>query len=365
MPFSARKIMKNLILTTLILGFGLYSQDSAAQLFKLTITNASALDPDVLSALQSTLSDIENRINKDLPSTESSERLLEGMANSSVMAGKGIGSDYASRMKVFMIGGGIGVGADLEKDKATDSDLSGLGVQGGIVVGTNLGWLNTKSILGLKTDHLNVYLNYLGYEFDRKLGSDNKNSIAADLKSLGFHVSYDLVPSKGNSIFRWGGVKVHTGYEYNSTKLTFKSKINEEVDTSVPGGEVTGTITGNPAAGIDVATQSIPLEISTNIQLLYFISLYTGVGFDFNLGDGKAGGSLNGEPVNLNNTGAGPNPVVQAEANIEGKGGVSSYLTRGFVGAQLNFPHVNVFVQVDKAFGTELIGATAGLRLLY
>lgn len=368
--------MKKILLLSTILSFGLYSTESSAQLFRIRILNEGALNPQVATALRSALDQAEADINKDFPSAENPKRLMQGMADSSVMAGKGIGSDYASRMQVFLVGGGIGVGADMEKDKQTGSDISGVGIQGGLVIGTNLGWMDAQKILGLYTDRLNVYFNYLGYDIDRKMGDGNKDSIAAELSSLGFHVSYDLVKPKGTNLLRWGGIKVHTGYERNTTNLTFKTSINETVSGSYGPGTVGGTVNGNPTATIDVATQSIPIEVSTNVQLLYFLSLYTGIGGDINFGDANGDGALNANSTTLfcdtDSDGqnddvcpGGTNPNVQAEANISGKGDATSFLTRAFVGVQFNIPYANIFVQANKAFGNDLVSATAGLRLVY
>lgn len=358
--------MKKLFFAAFTVALGLYSTDSSAQLFKLRITNNGGLNAAQVTALEAALRDAEVEINKDFPSTEDPKRMMQGMANSSVMAGKGIGSDYASNMEVVLIGAGVGVGADLEKDKQTDSDLSGFGVQGGLILGTNLGWMDTQKILGLDTNKLSVYVNYLGYDLDRKMGDDEEQSLEANLRSIGFHVRYDWIKGNGSKWFGWGGLKVHTGYEYNTTKLTFGTTLSETISEDVGGGQtVSGTITGKPAATIDVATQSIPLEISTDVQLLYILSLYTGLGVDFNFGKAKSAGALNADPTTLTFSGGGGNPTVQADANIDGSGSVTSVLTRGFVGVQVNLPFIRIFVQADKAFGNDLVGATAGLRLVY
>lgn len=357
--------MKKLFLLAVILGFGLYSTESSAQLFRLNVSQCGTLSASDCNTLRSELIKVEQDINKDFPSTGDPKRLMKGMANSSVMAGKGIGSDYASRMQVFMIGAGVGVGADLEKDKQTDSDLSGAGVQGGIVIGTNLGWMDAEKILGLYTNRLNVYVNYLGFNLDRKMGDADKDSVKAKLNSFGFHASYDLVEPVGSNWLRWGGIKVHTGYEFNTTKVTFASSLSENVSETVSGQTVSGIIEGKPAASISVATQSIPVEISTNVQILYLLSLYGGLGVDFNFGQAKSSGNLNADESILRVNGADNGTRVQAEANIAGKNSVDSMLTRGFAGVQINLPYMNIFAQVDKAFGNDLIGGTAGLRIVY
>lgn len=357
--------MKKLIFALITLTLGLYAADSSAQLFRLRLVNNGGLSASQLDVLNQALRDAEAEINKDFPSTENPKRLMQGMANSSVMAGKGIGSDYASNMDVMLIGAGVGVGADLEKDKKTNSDLSGAGIQGGLVLGTSLAWMDTEKILGLETNKLSVYVNYLGYNLDQKLGDKDRDEISAKLNSIGFHVRYNWISGKGNKLFGWGGIKVHTGYEYNTTKLTFRSTLSESINEDVGGGgTVTGTVNGKPAATIDVATQSIPLEISTDVQLLYILSLYTGLGVDFNFGKAKGAGNINADPTTLQYNGT-PGPVVQADANIDGTGNVDSILTRGFVGVQVNLPFLRVFVQADKAFGNDLVGATAGVRLVY
>jgi hypothetical protein len=358
--------MRKVLLAIFTLSLGLYASESSAQLFRLRTLSYGGLNAAEQAVFEQALRDAETEINKDFPSTEDPKRLMQGMANSSVMAGKGIGNDYASNMDVFLIGGGVGVGADLEKDKTSDSDLSGVGVQGGLIIGTNLAWMDTQKILGLDTNKLAVYVNYLGYNLDRKLGDDDGESLKAKMKSIGFHVRYNWVSGAGNKLFGWGGVKVHTGYEYNTTKFVLSSSLSEDINEDVGGGQtVSGTITGKPSALIDVATQSIPLEISTDVQLLYILSLYTGLGVDFNFGQAKGSGNLNADPTTLTYSGGGGNPVVQAESNIDGKGRVDSILTRGFFGVQINLPFLRVFVQADKAFGNELVGATAGVRLVY
>jgi hypothetical protein len=351
--------------TLLFLTLALYSLNSSAQLFRLRTISYGGIPANQQAAFEQVLRDAETQINQDFPSTQDPNRLMEGMANSSVMAGKGIGNDYASNMDVFLVGAGVGVGADLEKDKQTNSDLSGAGLQGGVVVGTNLGWMDTKKILGLETNKLAVYANFLGYNLNRKLGDNNKDTIDAKLSSYGLHVRYNWIGGSGTKLFGWGGIKIHTGFEYNTTKLTFQTNISEVISETIGGQTVSGTINGRPSATIDVATQSIPLEISTDIQFLYFFSLYTGLGIDFNSGKAKGGASLNADPTTLTYSGGGGNPTVQAEANIDGSGSASPLLTRAFAGVQLNLPYLRIFVQGDKAFGNELIAATAGVRIVY
>lgn len=364
--------MKKILLPLVALCFGFYATDSSAQIFRLTVseTGNQVIDTFVKGKIQ----EIENEINKDLPGAQP-KRLMEGMANSSVMAGKGIGSDYASNMEVFLIGAGLGVGADLEKDKNTDSDISGLGVAPGVVIGTNLGWMDTARLLGMDTNRLNVYLNFMSYGHDQDFGENgSKTGAEIDMTSFGVHFRYNWIKGNGSKLLGWGGVKLHFGYEYNKTDLTFNTSINEEVNPDPgPNGEVFNntTITGSPRATILVNTHSIPLEVSTDVQLLYILSLYGGLGADLNFGEAKGDGALNSPAQTITCTGgacgngAGTDITVKPEANIDATGKVNPLTFRGFAGLQINLPYVRIFGQVDKSLGDDLIGATAGVRFVY
>ncbi|MFY7993434.1 MAG: Lsa36 family surface (lipo)protein [Bacteriovoracaceae bacterium] len=348
----------------------LISLPAHSQLFKIKITDFGNLDssPALKAALEAEIAKAEADINKDLPSGDT-RRLMEGMADSSAIAGKGIGSDYASGMEVFLIGAGVGVGADLEKDKQTDSDLSGVGVSPGIIIGANLGFMDAQKILGLETNKLNIYLSGMSYGLDRKMGDGDKDQIEADLTSLGFHVSYDWIKGSGSKLFGWGGVKLHTGYEYNSSKFSFTSTINEQISAESGGITLSGNAVGKPNAEIEVTTHSIPIEISSSVQFLYILSMYGGLGVDFNFGEAKGSGALNADETTLNCTGAGCGAIgtvkVQPSANIDGNGKVTPMWGRAFLGLQINLPYTRIFVQADKPVGNEVIGATAGLRFVY
>lgn len=353
------------------------SYQAEAQIFKIKVKSYGAATGNTTfeNFVDGEIKKIQDEINKDLPSGPP-QKLLEGTANASVMAGKGIGSDYASRMEVALIGAGIGAGADLTKSKDPESDISGAAIASGAIVGVNLGFLDTKKILGMDTDRLNFYLNFMDYTHKQNLSDKEGQRSQAQIAmtSVGAHFKYDWIKGSGSKWLGWGGVKFHFGYEYNKNDIQFQSEINEVInEDDGSGNTITGTIKGNPVARINTATHSIPLELSTDVQILYFLSLYTGVGVDYNFGQSKAKGNLNAEESNLTCTGsgapcpggAGTSVTVQTEADISGTGKVNPFTSRAFVGAQINLPYMNIFVQGDKAFGSNVVGATAGLRFVY
>lgn len=365
-------MFKKLFFIALTLGLGLYSTESSAQLFRLRVTDYGAAGA-LSSLIDAEIAKVQTDINKDLPGAPP-ERLMEGMANSSVMATKGVGTDYASNMDVFLIGAGVGIGADLEKDPTTNSDISGVGVAPGVIVGTNLGWLKSPKILGLHSNRLNVYLNFMSYNGNYQISKETGKESDVDLGSLamGFHLRYDLVQKRGSKLLGWGGIKVHTGFDYNKTDITFHGKINQTVSSTNidgAGANLSGTVTGTPTANILATTRSIPLELSTDVQLLYFLSLYGGLAADMNFGQAKGKGNLNADESTLSCSGGacggGTNVKVQADANIDATGKVNPFIYRGFAGVQINLPYTRIFAQANKAFGNDLVSVTAGLRFSF
>ncbi len=336
-----------------------------AQIFDLNVTSYGSLGANTTfkNFVDAEILKVENKVNSDLPNAEP-KRLMQGMANSSAMATKGVGTDYASHMDVFLVGASLGAGVDLEKQSNSDSDFSGVGVAPGVVVGTNLGFIGYNRWA--------MYVNFMSYLHKQKLSTKPGEESSAEIGmfTLGTHFRYNLIHRQGGKLLGWGGLKLHFGYDYNSTALNFKSTIRKTVnETSSSNEQIRGTIIGNPEAVIDVATHTIPLEISTDIQVLYLFSFYTGLGTDVNFGGAKGKANLNADESNLTCTGgacgAGEVIKVLASANINEKASVSPLFLRGFFGAQINLPYLRIYGQVNKNFGDDLIGVAAGARFVF
>lgn len=365
-------MLRKLYLFSVTLGLGLYTSPSTAQIFDIKITDYGGIPVNLRTFVDNEIQKVENDINKEFPNG-TPDRMMEGMANSSTMAGKGVGTDYASNMSVFLIGAGVGAAVDLEKPPGSDSEFSGLGVAPGVVVGFNLGFMDTQRILGMDTNRLNLYFNFMNYGLKKQMGDDGKKSeIGVDMMNFGTHLRYDWIRGKGSKLLGWGGVKFTMGFEYNKTDFNFKSQIKEEVDETVSGtGEnIKGTIEGSPVATINASTMSIPLALSTDVQLLYFLSLYTGVGVDYNMGEAKGSGKLNGSESPLQCTGGascggGATIRVKPVANLNTTAKVTPFTYRAFAGVQFNLPWTRIYVQADKSLSNDVLAATAGLRFVF
>jgi hypothetical protein len=347
--------------------------ESKAQIFKIKVTDYGGIDafPVLKNILDNKIIDFQNQVNSALPS-EGPNRIMKGMANTSAIAGKGIGSDYSSYMTKYTIAFSGRVGLDLEHDKSTDSDISGVGAATGFTVGTKAKNMNIQEFAGLDTDRLSLYGNfmYLGQEFELL----NNGGVEADLRvgllNIGTHLRYDWIEGIGDAWLGWGGVKLHWGLEFNRSKLVFQNKIDHVFSAGTSQDNISGRITGNPKYEIVATTYSIPLEISSDVRFLQIFTIYGGVGADINYGKATGRGQLDGDVSPLVCTGSGVCSggrlvKVQVQANLDAEGRVSPFYLRGFTGLQINLPHVQIYGQVDKAYGTEIIALTAGIRYVY
>ncbi|MBY0518206.1 MAG: hypothetical protein K2P81_14955 [Bacteriovoracaceae bacterium] len=336
-----------------------------AQIFRIQrLTNVNSTVNDAVDA---ELLKIQNNINKDIPAAAPG-RLMEGMANSQAVSSKGLATDYISHFDKIMVGAGLGLGADLEKDKELDSDLSGAGITGGVQLGLNMSLFADHSFIGLDPKKTSVMFNFFKYNIDKDF---DKNNVKADLLSFGVMGSYRWIDQSGNRLFGWDGVRLHTGYQFSSTTLDFTTNLSEPFASVTAGTETiaANTITGNPNATIDTSTHSIPLEISSGVNFLWIMSFYGGVGTDVNFGTAKSKANLNADNTTLNCTGVacggGTAITVASSANLNEDGKVQPLFLRGFAGVQVNLPFTRIYVHANKVFGTELYSVATGLRLAF
>ena len=351
----------------------LIPNESRAQIFTVDIIDYGGIDssPLLKNVLDNKVQEFEDQVNTALPSA-GPKRIMQGMANTSAIAGKGIGTDYASYMTKYMIAFTGRAAFDLEHEKNTDSDVSGVGGATGFTLGTKAKNMNIQEFAGLDTDRLSLYGNfmYLGHEFELLNNGGVEAELRVGLLNIGTHLRYDWIDGSGDPWWGWGGVKLHWGLEYNRSKLMFQNTIDHVFSASDGQDNINGRITGKPKYEIIATTYSIPLEISSDVRFLNIFTLYGGVGADINYGKAEGKGQLDGDVTPLICTGSGVcgggNIVkVQVRANLDADGRVSPFYLRGFTGLQINLPHVQLFGQFDKAYGTEIIALTAGIRYVY
>ena len=300
--------------------------------------------------------ELENQINANLPNADQST-YLKGMANSAVTAQKGTGVDYASNMKLVGFGGAIGVGADLGDNSTSDlisgdvdaNQVTGFSATTALYFGFNAGVLSGK-LGAVDTKRLNVYLNYLSVD------APDIDGLSGNSKSFGLHFQYKLIPVKsiGLGTFAWGGLDFTTGVEYSKMKLSFKKDFQE----SYSNGGNTATFNGTATVGADIQTTTIPLEISTNVHLLYVFNLYGGLGVDLSFGSAESISTLTGDVSVTGGTGTGSLDLGQKESP-------DLFSMKGFVGAQFNLAILKFYTQLTKGLTNDTLGVALGARIVW
>lgn len=348
--------------------------ESYAALIDLKVTDYDGLDsiPFVKQLIDVEVDKIEDDINAKIPNGAET-RVMKGMSNSSVIAGKGVASDYSSNMEYVLVGAALGGGVDLEKPRGTDSDFSGVGVAPAVIIGGNMRAMGVYKFAGLDAKRVNAYANFAVYNYTHSFhgNSTGDSDINVDMKAAGFKLRYDWIQGKEYRHATWGGVKLHWGYEYNHSNFMFEHDLDKVISTDVSGLTLGGRITGRPKYEVDVITHSLPFEISTDVRIFKFLSFFGGAGFDINFGKAKGKARANGDasPIICTDNGAicGPGKIVtlKADASADAEANVDPLSARGFLGLQINVPYVQVYGIVDKAVGNQLLGVAVGIRYVH
>lgn len=190
--------------------------------------------------------------------------------------------------------------------------------------------------------------------------------------TFGVGANYCLVKGvgEGQKLFKWRGLSLGTGFLYHSSKVDFKIEqdgIEESLDTlkhyysSAAGAQLLLDPSFN--LGLDVKTTTIPVDISTSVQLLWLFNLNLGAGIDFNFGSSdivlssKGGVGVEGIPDTVSQT-AGKVKVNGSTLGI----GPSSACGRIMTGIGFNFSMVKIDVPVIwyPSKGAS-VGVTAGV----
>jgi hypothetical protein len=312
--------------------------------------------PALRDVLDFYLQGVENDLNEE-QSILNPARVNYGTANSSVIAPKGLGTDYVNNPQKYQVSLGVGVAWDDERDVALRDDISGAAAASSVTIGRRL------------NDKVMIYVNFGTFDYSRNIPSGDFD-IAGDLKStnLGIHLRYDLIESRRNEGVSWGGVKVHAGYEYNSNTVDLISDIKEKLEVDIGGaGRLEGVLIGKPILEVTTRTHSIPLEISTSVFFLRAVSLYGGFGIDMNYGQSKGEGDVKGDVATLACTsgvcvGETVIPQLEVQANYDAVSEIRTVTLRGFLGLQVDLPQgLHAFAQAQKMFGTEVLGVSGGM----
>ncbi len=320
------------------LAAALFSPEAAAQSFEFSIDEAAAqsvgLDAQAIEAdVQASASDQFQLIDQG--------SFLRAMANASAVAVHGLGVDYASNPKRFVVGGGLGTGisgGDFALTRGGEEGLPsvGAGFQLSLMGGINLGMFAGKdSVLSRVT----LYGNGLAAPL-------STGAFAGSVYNYGAHAQLALITPKDIKVVGWGGLALTTGY----TNSTYTLGLAEELPITVSQGGLDLTWKAAGSYDVVVSARQIPVELSTNVQLLQVVSLFGGGGVDIGLGStASSEGSVNG-PINTTNPQSGEDlQLGTAKITISDSAEGSAFSPRVFAGAQLNVLKFRLYGQLNYA----------------
>ena len=173
----------------------------------------------------------------------------------------------------------------------------------------------------------------------------------------------------------WGGVLFTTGLEYGTQTSSFSQAISysqsQSINFGAPFGTQTGTVAWNSNfnLGVQSTVFSLPLELSSSFNILYFLSLYMGVGMDLNTGSSTTVGGASG-PITVTTSGgtlpgnvfSGDGKLVLDNTGVNGTPSFSDF--RLFLGTELNLWAVKVVIQ-GNYMSNKTLAAFLGLRVAY
>lgn len=292
------------------------------------------------------------------------QTFADGVANATAFSIKGQGSDYSDNFEHMVISPSLGAAivGDPKELEDDPQEAKGFGIGGSVTIGANLKNLERSKLGFVDLNRTDVFLSFLDYRLVRDLDeAESKGRI----RSLGLYARYHFFDQKDfakYNLLSWGGVHFHTGIEYALLDLKNTRVYQGQTFES---GDLSGVFNGGDVSlSVESETVSVPLELSSFMRIGYLLTLYGGVGADFVDGRSKIGLEANGSAVGgLNGETDQFEAVLDADKSVDGKSDFTSF--RNFVGLQINLPFVRAFVQVNRAFDSELVGANAGIKVLW
>lgn len=284
--------------------------------------------------------------------TEDNDWYMAKYANASAMAIKGMGVDYASNFKKFVIGGSFGPavsGVPFSLSRGPESlPEGGFAFMAAAHAGVNLGLL-TPGQKKSPLSHVRVFVNGMAFN------PPANKAFQASMYNVGAHLQVTVGgPKKLSPVLGWGGVALTAGYELSSYGLSLAQDL--PLSQKMSGANVTWTAAGTYDLGATATT--IPLEVSTNFKIA-LVSPYAGFGFDLNTAEATSTASLSG-PISASAQGV-KDTLGSASVSLTGLGNAEPQVPRLFGGAQVALSYFKVYGQLNYGFN-DTYGAFVGAR---
>jgi hypothetical protein len=288
------------------------------------------------------------------------EDYLRLVGDANAFTTKGLGVDYATNLKFVMVGAAVNLSANAES-ALTPDDLKGkppvaaLSTNFTLMGGLNLG------LIGLSP--VTIFGNY--FKGSGNLGDE----FTGDLHNWGLHGQLKLgAPDEEklrHAVLQWGGIAITSGVDYSKTQLRLGKKFKRDFPFGMVAGHSVNVNADNMSAlTVDLETYSVPLEVTTALRLLYILTAYGGLGFDWQLGGGSRmavdmGASLAGSVMGQET------PIGSAKVTASADAEPTAGRVRGILGAQVNIAIVRLFAQLNFIPNPFLASIAFGARLAY
>lgn len=359
--------MRKMILMAAVL---FASQWSLSANVSLSATLNQSVSASAQTVFNNEIQNLQNSINSQYQTSSQStlQDYLGAAANAQSMSNKGLGVDYTSNRSLFVVGAGAGVGANLGGKSLTDFANAlkgnqglpqvGLATQANGMVGLSLAKFAVPKIGPVDLKKLTLFVNFLGLSIDQIKPYTMKTS------AFGLHAQYRVIEAKsfGFGTLNWMGLDLGTGVDFSSNTIGMSQ--------SFPG-ITSGNLTWNPTGTMSLTSNSfsIPVEVSTGIRLLYILTLFGGVGADFQYSVARINASMTGA-IDANVSGTGTvNNVGTATLNFNESKNGNIVGVRTFIGTAVNIVPlkntnvVSVFAMAN--IGTAGYGFNLGARMAW
>lgn len=210
------------------------------------------------------------------------EGFLRAFSDATSFSNRGLGADYASNSE----GGVAGVAGALALASNLDGDVSGVGAAANLAV---MAGLNLR-----RWGHPEFMI--YGNAFWRSMNERLSGSIV----SFGAHVQYKIfTPTEGwkSVLVQWGGIDLTSGFEVAHWGAALDGQLSHQFPVEGAMGEMTAQLAASLGGHFDLSstTVTVPIEITTNLRLLYVASIYVGVGAAAQVGSATVDVGVNGE----------------------------------------------------------------------
>lgn len=310
---------------------------------EVTVTLTPGDAADFATDLGIDLSELEQRLADEIGeifNVVDSAEYLRAMADAQAMANSGLGADYASNPTSFVVGLGgaiaVALGDEGLDERKEDRPVATPGVSVAIVGGLNMGRFDMKE--------LTIYSNF----FAR---SGTLDEFDATYRNFGAHAQYKLLRPEGvgkdksELLLQFGGLDITSGFSYSHVSLEL---VNEDIESELVADEMTDQRVKMVSTGtyeLSSTALTVPIEVTTNLRILYLLTIYGGVGLDFQLGSNELKLELDSVMTADNPQGGDPLDIGTANITVTDDAGPSPGKLRFLFGGQINILMVKLFFQ--------------------